>query len=191
MLYSKNGAYPRPLPFRIVMPNNTTRTDPATFTPEEIAATGYVAVPDPPAPTRHEALGWSGTEWTLTDGRTLESAKAIRLLDLKEVRQSKEKNFTWNGVFVYLDDKTQNRLDAALKGLELAPLGTLVNWEVSTGTFVDFDLNTLRAFAFAAWNHIRLCFVTAKTITTNISNCTTIAEVDAIDIATGWPGLIS
>lgn len=189
MLYSLNGNYPRPLPSRIRLSNGQTRT--ATFTQEEITDAGYIAVPDPPPKTRHEVLGWSGTVWTLTDNRSLESAKAIKLQDLKEIRKSKEKSFTWNEFFIYLDDKTQNRLDAALKGLELASQGTVVNWEVSTGIFVDFDLNTLRSFAFAAWDHIRLCFVTAKTITGDINNCTTIAEVDAIDITTGWPGSIS
>jgi hypothetical protein len=48
MLYSLNGAYPKPLPKRIVLSNGTTRTDPTTFTPEEIADAGYIQVPEPP-----------------------------------------------------------------------------------------------------------------------------------------------
>lgn len=41
MLYSFNGAYPAPLPFRITLPNGFTRTDPLTFTEDEIGAAGF------------------------------------------------------------------------------------------------------------------------------------------------------
>lgn len=41
MLYSFKGLRPAPLPFRIALTNGFTRTDPATFTAEEIASAGY------------------------------------------------------------------------------------------------------------------------------------------------------
>jgi hypothetical protein len=41
MLFSFNGCRPEPLPFRITLPNGFTRTDPSTFTEEEIAAAGF------------------------------------------------------------------------------------------------------------------------------------------------------
>jgi len=42
LLYSQNGDRPQPLPFRITMPDGFTRTDPSTFTEEEIAAAGLI-----------------------------------------------------------------------------------------------------------------------------------------------------
>jgi len=39
-LYSLHGNRPAPLPFRIRLPNGRTRTDPTTFTAEEVAAAG-------------------------------------------------------------------------------------------------------------------------------------------------------
>ena len=42
MLYSINNSRPAPLPFRIRLSNSFTRTDPASFTAEEIADAGYV-----------------------------------------------------------------------------------------------------------------------------------------------------
>jgi hypothetical protein len=183
-MYSLNGQYPQPLPYRIRLSNGLTRT--GSYTAEEIADAGYVEAPDPPSITRHEILSWYGTQWVVTDPRTLESAKELRLQDLKAVRQSSEKNFTWNGTPIYLDDKTQSRLDAGLKGLELSP-SSQISWEVTTGVFVDFNLASMQSLALAAWNHIRLCFINAKTITTQINNCTTIAEIDAVDIEVGWP----
>jgi hypothetical protein len=40
-LYSFNGSRPEPLPFRITLPNGFTRTDPSTFTEDEILAAGF------------------------------------------------------------------------------------------------------------------------------------------------------
>lgn len=59
MLYSKNNGYPQPLPFRIALPDGRTRTDPTTFTAEELALAGYVAAPDAPAVTDAQNVHWS------------------------------------------------------------------------------------------------------------------------------------
>lgn len=63
MLYTLNGSYPAPIPFRIRLSNGMTRTEPDTFTTEEIADAGYVEVPEPPVPTYPEKLDWNGTDW--------------------------------------------------------------------------------------------------------------------------------
>lgn len=60
MLYSFNGSRPAPLPFRITLPNGFTRTDPSTFTENEIAAAGFAGPYDEPAydPTTQQ-LEWA------------------------------------------------------------------------------------------------------------------------------------
>lgn len=66
MLYSKNGAYPTSLPFRIVLSNGMTRTDPSTFTPEELADAGYIAVDNFPSNTQsNQVVEWTGTGWNV------------------------------------------------------------------------------------------------------------------------------
>lgn len=67
MLYTKNGSYPAAIPFRIKLSDGRTRTDPTSFTPEEIADAGYIAVDDPPTVTGIQVLEWSGTEWIVRD----------------------------------------------------------------------------------------------------------------------------
>lgn len=58
MLYSLNNQRPAPLPFRIHL-NGTTRTDPSTFTPEEIAAAGYTGpYTEPPYDASTQQLDW-------------------------------------------------------------------------------------------------------------------------------------
>lgn len=58
-LYSLNNQRPAPLPFRIVMPDGFTRTDPSTFTAEEITAAGFTGpYIEPPYDSATEQLGW-------------------------------------------------------------------------------------------------------------------------------------
>ena len=59
-LYSFNGAAPTPLPFRIILADGFTRTNPSTFTEEEIADAGYVAVEVPEYDAETQALDWNG-----------------------------------------------------------------------------------------------------------------------------------
>ena len=69
MLYSFKGQYPSTIPFRIRLPNGSTRTDPNTFTADDIIAAGYTAVSDPPIPTPTQVLGWNSDtiSWFIRD----------------------------------------------------------------------------------------------------------------------------
>lgn len=186
-MYSLNNQYPQELPSRIRLSNGQTRTDPTTFTPEEIADAGYILVPDPPIFGQRQTLTWSGTEWVITDNRTLESAKQLRIVELKEIRQLSEKNFTFSGMSIYLDEETQARINGAITGFNYAPEGTTTPWEVKTGVFIELNGPTLLAMGQAAWEHVRQCFINSKNITASINACETIAQVDAIDLEVGWP----
>lgn len=60
MFYSFNGGHPEPLPFRITLPNGFTRTDPSTFTENEILAAGFTGPYATPAyDPATEELEWS------------------------------------------------------------------------------------------------------------------------------------
>ena len=60
MLYSFNGGHPEPLPFRITLPNGFTRTDPSTFTEDEILAAGFTGpFIEPPYDPTTEQLDWA------------------------------------------------------------------------------------------------------------------------------------
>jgi hypothetical protein len=65
-LYSKDNSYPAPLPQRIRLADGSTRTDPATFTTEEIAAAGYIAAPPTPEyDSLTEQLSWIQGQWII------------------------------------------------------------------------------------------------------------------------------
>lgn len=66
-LYSLNGQRPGPLPFRIHMPDGSTRTDPSSFTEDEITAAGYIGpflAPEYDPST--EELQWDGSSFSVT-----------------------------------------------------------------------------------------------------------------------------
>lgn len=67
MLYSYNNLYPKPIPFRIILPDGTSRTDPASFTQEEIVSAGYVEVPYPPSADINQVVEWTNGSWLLRD----------------------------------------------------------------------------------------------------------------------------
>lgn len=72
-LYSHKNQYPQPLPNRIRFPDGFTRTNSSTFTPEELAATGYTGpytLPEHDAKT--ETFDWNGNEFVVRPYNTQE-----------------------------------------------------------------------------------------------------------------------
>lgn len=67
MLYSYNGNTPAQLPFRIRLPDGSTRTDPSTFTQYELTTAGYVLCSEPPTVTQTELLSWDSAnlQWAV------------------------------------------------------------------------------------------------------------------------------
>ena len=64
MLYSHNNNYPEPLPERIRLSDGSTRTDSSTFTAEELADAGYVAVGEYPSfDGDTQKVTWDGSSW--------------------------------------------------------------------------------------------------------------------------------
>lgn len=71
-LYSLNGAWPAPLPFRVRLDDGTTRTDSATFTEAEITSWGYTGPYEIPRyKPRKEHLEWTGTKFLVRAGAEL------------------------------------------------------------------------------------------------------------------------
>tara|TARA_R110000868_G_scaffold353302_3_gene614552 strand:- start:241 stop:855 length:615 start_codon:yes stop_codon:yes gene_type:complete len=69
-LYTKDGIYPKSLPFRIILSNGKTRTDPSTFAAAEIADAGYIEVADEPVyDPNTQNLNWDSNtlQWSVTN----------------------------------------------------------------------------------------------------------------------------
>jgi hypothetical protein len=91
-LYSYQGNYPTTLPFRIRLEDGSTRTDPSTFTPEEIAIAGYLAVDNPPIIEPNEALEWNSQDllWVVRE-KTTEELLAEEEEQWSSVRQERDR----------------------------------------------------------------------------------------------------
>jgi hypothetical protein len=98
-LYSHNKSYPQSLPHRIRLSNGLTRTDPTSFTPEEIADAGYVQVDDQPTANSVQKVYWDSDriQWVLED-KTLEELQAETNALWNAIRQERDKRIaavTW------------------------------------------------------------------------------------------------
>lgn len=98
-LYTKNGSYPQPIPFRIRLSNGSTRTDPSTFSEAEIADAGFTAVPDMPVPNSVQVIHWDALNlnWIVRD-KTLEELQAETAAVWASVRQERDRRInemTW------------------------------------------------------------------------------------------------
>lgn len=60
MLYSFKGVYPAPLPFQIFLEDGRCRTDPQTFTPEELTGAGFTGPFEMPEQTAGTKIVWTG-----------------------------------------------------------------------------------------------------------------------------------
>lgn len=108
-LYSFNQGEPKELPYKIFLSNGDDRTDPSSFTDEEIADAGYVFAGFPPEHNSEtQKATWSGTAWVVSD-RTAEELQAVQDLLWAEIRQQRDEkinDFEWR-VSRYLSETRQ------------------------------------------------------------------------------------
>ena len=91
LLYSKNNGYPQPLPQRLRLPSGETRTDPSTFTAEDLVNAGYVEAPPPPSVDYPNELNWSGVDWLVVPpsvASTITKQNTIMAECLKKLAES-------------------------------------------------------------------------------------------------------
>ncbi|MEP1330549.1 hypothetical protein [Pseudophaeobacter sp.] len=74
-LFTKDGSVPAPLPSRIRLSDGRTRTNPASFTPEEIADAGFSQANQKPEAAPDQDVTWGGADWVLRDKTSGELAQ--------------------------------------------------------------------------------------------------------------------
>jgi hypothetical protein len=108
MLYSYKNQYPTGIPYRIVMPNGNTRTDPSSFTEEEIQEAGYVQVDNPPSADTNQVVEWTGYEWQVRNKTEEEifNEHTNMWISIRLTRDKLLKDLDWR----YLRYQSQTRL---------------------------------------------------------------------------------
>ena len=90
MLYSYKNQYPIELPNRIRLSSGLTRTDSSTFTSEEIADAGYVAVSNEPSyDNKTQKVVWNSGSWEVVS-LTSEEIAAHNAFLWDEVRSNRD-----------------------------------------------------------------------------------------------------
>lgn len=121
-LYSHNGKYPTVIPFRIVLPGGFTRTDPATFTDEELLDAGYTEVESRPTPSSTQVVEWDTNEisWVLRDKTPEElaaEAADLRLSLRAQIDDERDRRilngFLFNGDIFDSRPEDQKRISGA------------------------------------------------------------------------------
>jgi hypothetical protein len=109
MLYSFNNTKPQPLPFRIRLPDGSTRTDSSTFTQEELTTSGYTGpYTQPQYNPKTEVLDWDGENYFIRPHNSQELEK--QWSKIREQRNQLLKDSDWTQISDYnleLENKEQ------------------------------------------------------------------------------------
>jgi hypothetical protein len=117
----------------------------------------------------------------------LAAAKAQKLAALAELRWKKETGGALvAGLPVATDDRSQLKITGARLAADADPDYT-VNWKVGAGAFVALTAAQIIAISDAVRAHVQACFDREDALATEINAAATIADVEAVDITTGWP----
>ncbi len=90
-----------------------------------------------------------------------------------------------NGTAIKTDEKTIARLSQAAQQAASDTTITL-DWKLGNGNFAVFNASLVNSFFAAVTAHVQAVFTRERVITTAINNCTTKAQIDSVDINTGW-----
>lgn len=190
-LYSKNGSYPEPIPFRIKLSNGLTRTDPSSFTEEEINDAGYIEVSNPPSITSEQVLEWNflNLEWIVRNvsEQEINNLKQLRLNYITESRELDLNALTcqWNNDTWDARETDSTRIANVLTMIEQAnnqniPTPSTVNWRTfddQTRTLTVPELIQLGASMFQAQ---QVVWYKQAALKDQILAATTVAEVNAV-----------
>jgi hypothetical protein len=180
MLYSHNGAYPAPLPNRIILSDGRSRTDPSTFTKEEIDDAGYVWVEEKPTVLEPHFVTWTGTSWAI-NVRPLSQYKIM----IKQEVTKKRYQIETNHPVLDTSRQSQAMVNSAWSAVQLNP-SLIIDFKQKDGSWVQLDKTAVEAIAAQVVNHVQMCFSKEKELHTLIDSATTHEEINAIDIVDCW-----
>lgn len=113
--------------------------------------------------------------------------KAKKIEQVAEVRKQRSQNLVFNGIPFKFDKDTEDAVAKAVIALRRQPEGTTIDWEVTRGVFITFDLPTLEAIGDAGFLLVQGCFTHAKNLVAAINAAPDFATLEAIDVNSGWP----
>lgn len=186
MLYSYKRSVPGKLPYRIILSNGMTRTDPSTFTEEEIADAGYFLAPEKPTPSENQNVQWNGEilDWEIREKTSEElqdeaiSKKELMKSKINSYRDEKiNSGFSFNGNVYDSRPEDQKRISgAALLAFMALTNGAQsgdylwhggsepFSWITQDNQIIQMDAETVVEFGKAAAEHERSYIFAARNL---------------------------
>lgn len=195
MLYSLNGNYPQPLPFRIRLPDGSTRTEPSSFTPEEITSAGYIQVDDEPVPSDTQVVNWSSStlSWIVRDKTPEElqaelvSAKNERLSYITQCRDNDFNTLTttWNNDTWDARETDSTRIANVLTMIQQAsqqgiPTPSTIDWRTYDDQSRTLTIAELTQLGASMFQSQQVIWYKQAALKDQILAATTVAEVNAV-----------
>lgn len=180
------------------------QTDAGSFPPgwaeaataDERTAAGFVEIAEGQlAPTNQQRktgeeiadVGGVPTRRGVFEDLLVADRKADLLAAIRATRWTHEQaGFTGPNGHVRADDATQGKITGAIQLLSLTG-GASLDWEVAPGFFATILAADVNAMGVAIGQHVQACFTRSRQLTEAVLAATSHAQLDAIDINTGWP----
>ena len=124
--------------------------------------------------------------WTIIDKPLAELKEALLEQLNEKAKEVEEQGITLADSTVFKTDKiTQDRLNQAVA---LSKLDTEItfDWKSEAGTFTTYTITEIEAVALEVGQYVQSVFTKEKNLTVSIMACTTVEELQAIDINVGW-----
>lgn len=190
MLYSYNAQYPQSKPFRIRLPDGTTRTN-ESVTDEVLLEAGYAPISDPPDTTLDQVLEWNSVNlsWIIRDKslEEIELEKQNRLFYISENRDAELNQLTcqWDNYTWDARETDSTRIANVLTMIEQAsnqgiPTPTTIDWRTfddQTRSLTVAQLTQLGASMFQAQQVI---WYKQAMLKDQILAATTVSEIKSI-----------
>lgn len=185
------------LPFRLCLPDGTTRTSLHELTEEQLAELGIYPVTEIRPEIKEETQFYGEPVVTVENGKAvavypvvdkseeqirkeLESAKTAKLAELAEARwQAETGGITINGILVMTDDRSKVLLAGAVDEARNDPKFTTI-WKGVGGIWVTLDAKTIITIGEAVSKHTQACFAKEGDLAKKVRSCVTIEEVESI-----------
>lgn len=146
----------------------------------------------PPALGPTERAVWSGTGWVVTSQASdpgLAQLKAERLALVRQLRhQAENAGVLVAGQRVRTDVTSQAKVAGAVQLFLTDPSLQHVDWEAQAGQWVSVDRDSMAAIGVAVGRHVQACFSRARELQQAIEQAPDLDTLNAIVLATGWPG---
>lgn len=148
------------------------------LTPEQLARVQAIYADDI---ALYESITEAGQVWTKPPTPTTDVDKAKKLTELAAARYAEEMGgIEVDGILIKTDERTRGILTAGMVEARDNPEFSLLNWKISDGNFVDLSALQILSIYEAVDAHIAATFAKERTLSEQVTNATTIEELEAI-----------